>query len=70
MKRFCRLTLAFSKKLDNLKAAVAMHIANYNFCWRIRENGNSGKLRPTPAMQAGIVESLWTFEDLFNVVMG
>jgi hypothetical protein len=46
-----------------------MHIANYNFCWRMRENGNSGKLRPTPAMQAGIVESLWTFEDLFNVVM-
>ena len=36
----------------------------------MRENGNSGKLRPTPAMQAGIVESHGTFGDLFNVVMG
>ena len=70
VKRFCRLTLAFSKKLRNLKAAVAMHIANYNFCWRPRQNGNSGKLRPTPAMMAGVVDTLWKFDDLYNTVMG
>jgi len=69
VKRFCRLTLAFSKKLDNLKAAVAMHIANYNYCWRPRENGKSGKLRPTPAMMAGVVGSLWSFDDLYEHVM-
>lgn len=69
VKRFCRLTLAFSKKLRNLEAAVAMHIANYNFCWQARENGKSGKRRLPPAMQAGIVDTLWSFEDLYNAVM-
>jgi IS1 family transposase len=68
VKRFCRLTLAFSKKLENLEAAVAMHIANYNFCWRPRENGKSGRKRPTPVMAAGVVNRLWSFEDLFEAV--
>ncbi len=70
MKRFTRLTLAFSKKLRNLKAAVAMHIAHYDFCWRPRENGNSGRKRLTPAMQAGIIDRLWKIEDLYDAVMG
>ena len=70
VKRFARLTLAFSKKLENLKAATAIHIANYNWCWRPRENGNSGRFRPTPAMMAGIVDQLWKFEDLYNEVTG
>ena len=69
VKRFCRLTLAFSKKYENLVAAVAMHIARYNYCWRPRENGKSGRKRLTPAMQAGVVDQLWTFEDLFDAVM-
>ena len=56
VKRFCRLTLAFSKKLANLEAAVALYIAYYNWCWRSRENDgpNSGRFRLTPAMQAGL----------------
>lgn len=70
VKRFCRLTLAFSKKLQNLEAAVAMHIANYNFCWRPRENNNSGKLRPTPAMMAHVTDRLWKFSDLYDEVIG
>ena len=70
VKRFCRLTLAFSKKYENLVAAVAMHIARYNYCWRPRENGKSGRKRLTPAMQAGVVDQLWAFEDLFDAVMG
>jgi IS1 family transposase len=38
VKRFGRLTLAVSKKLENLKAAIAMHIAYYSFCWGSRKN--------------------------------
>ena len=68
MKRFTRLALGFSKKLENLKAATALHIAHYNFCWRLREKGSSGMLRPTPAMEAGIVNELWKIEDLFEHV--
>ncbi|MDZ4687099.1 MAG: hypothetical protein SH850_18640 [Planctomycetaceae bacterium] len=70
-KRFCRLTLAFSKKLTNLEAAVAMHIANYNFCWRSRENDGqrTGRYRLTPAMQAGVVDTLWSFADLYDAAM-
>jgi len=75
VKRFCRLTLAFSKKLANLEAAVAMHVANYNFCWQSahldpKTKKATGKRLPTAAMQAGIVDSLWTFSDLYDTVMG
>jgi hypothetical protein len=66
---FTRLSLGFSKKLDNLKAAVALHVAYYNFCLRIRLPGKSGKLRPTPAMVAGLTDTLWSLEDLFDAVM-
>ena len=48
LRRFTRLSLGFSKKLENLEAAVAMFVSYYNFCWRMRENGKSGKLRATP----------------------
>ena len=68
MKRFTRLTYAFSKKLENLAAAVALHVAYFNFCWRMREN-EGGRLRVTPAMQAGVVNQLWNIEDLYNAVM-
>lgn len=44
MRRFTRLTNAFSKKLDNLKLALAIHFAYYNFC-RVHST-----LRVTPAM--------------------
>lgn len=68
VKRFTRLTLAFSKRLRNLKAAVAMHLAYYDFCWRPRENEGGGK-RLTPAMAAGVTDRLWKFEDLYDTVM-
>ena len=58
MRRFTRLTNAFSKKLANLKAAVALHFAWYNF---VRLHGS---LVMTPAMQAGIVGELWTIDQL------
>lgn len=60
MRRFTRLTNAFSKKLENLKAAVALHFAHYNFV-RIHSS-----LKITPAMAGGITNHLWTIKDLID----
>ncbi len=68
MKRFTRLSLGFSKKLDNLAAAVAIHVAHFNYCWRPREN-KGGRHRLTPAMQAGLVGQLWDIERLYDEVL-
>ncbi len=70
MKRFTRLNLGFSKKLENHDADCAMFIAYYNFCWRMRLPGKSGRCRVPTAMAAGVIDSLWSFEDLFDRVMG
>jgi IS1 family transposase len=69
MKRFTRLSLGFSKKLENLEAACAMFLAYYNFCWRTRLP-DEGRLRLPAAMAAGVVDRLMSFEDLFDAVMG
>jgi IS1 family transposase len=61
-KRFTRLTYAFSKKLENLAAAIAIHVAVYNFC-RIHRT-----LSCTPAMAAGVIGELWSMDDLFDAV--
>jgi IS1 family transposase len=58
MRRFTRLTNAFSKKLENLKAACALHFAHYNFC-RIHSS-----LRVTPAMEAGLTDHVWELREL------
>ena len=60
MRRFTRLTNAFSKKLENLEAAVALHFAHYNFT-RLHKT-----LRCTPAMAAGVSDRLWSLEDLVD----
>ncbi|HWZ42184.1 MAG TPA: IS1 family transposase [Candidatus Saccharimonadales bacterium] len=60
MRRFTRLTNAFSKKLDNLKAACALHFAYYNFC-RVHRT-----LRVTPAMEAGITDHVWSIAELIG----
>jgi len=57
-RRLTRLTNAFSKKLDNFKAAMALHFAYYNFC-KIH-----GAIRCTPAMEAGIEPSQWSVAEL------
>jgi hypothetical protein len=59
-KRLTRLTYAYSKKWDNLKAALALHFAHYNFC-RVH-----GSLRITPAMAAGITDHVWELAELFK----
>lgn len=60
MRRFTRLTNAFSKSLRHLEAALALHFFHYNFM-RIHQS-----LRVTPAMEAKISRTLWTWEMLLN----
>jgi len=60
MRRFTRLTNAFSKKLTNLKAACALHFAHYNFC-RVHSS-----LRVTPAMAAGVTNEIWPLQSLIG----
>jgi len=56
MRRFTRLTNAFSKKLENLSHAVALHFMHYKFA-RIHQT-----LRVTPAMEAGVTGHLWSLD--------
>jgi len=60
MRRLTRLTYAFSKKLENFKAAVGLHFGYYNFVKPHRT------LRMTPAMAAGIERDFWTVEKLIE----
>ncbi|MHC4105820.1 MAG: IS1 family transposase [Planctomycetota bacterium] len=62
MRRFTRLTNGFSKKVENLHWAVALHFMYYNFC-RIH-----GSLGVTPAMEIGISDHLWELEDIVELL--
>jgi len=62
MRRFTRLTNAFSKKVENHAYAVALYTMHYNFC-RIHKS-----LRVTPAMEAGITDHVWTIEEMLDKV--
>ena len=58
MRRFTRLTNAFSKKVENHMHAISLHYMHYNFC-RIHQT-----LRVTPAMAAGVSDRVWSVEDI------
>ena len=62
MRRFTRLTNAYSKKLANHEAAIALHYMHYNFC-RIHQT-----LRVTPAMEAGMSDHVWSIEELVGLL--
>ena len=62
MRRFTRLTNAFSKKVENHAYAVALHYMYYDF---VRLHG---KVRVTPAMQAGLTDRLWEVADIVALV--
>jgi len=62
MRRFTRLTNAFSKKLENHAAAVALYFAWYNF-GRVHQT-----LKTTPAMAAGVANHIWTVEELISLL--
>jgi hypothetical protein len=62
MRRFTRLTNAFSKKVENHQYAVALHFMYYNFA-RVHQT-----LRVSPAMAAGVTDRLWSVEDIVALV--
>lgn len=62
MRRFTRLTNAFSKKINNLRHAVALHFMYYNF---VRQHQT---LRVSPAMAAGVTGHLWELEDIVKLI--
>lgn len=62
LRRYTRLTNAFSKKLENHCHALALYFVHYNFM-RIHKT-----LRVTPAMAAGITDRVWSWEDIIAIV--
>lgn len=62
MRRFTRLTNAFSKKIDNHAAAISLYFMYYNFC-RIHQT-----LRVTPAMEAKLTDHVWSIEELVELI--
>jgi transposase-like protein/IS1 family transposase len=60
IRRMTRLCVGFSRKLENLRAAVALYFAHYNFC-RVH-----GTLKTTPAIAAGVTDRVWTIEELLR----
>jgi len=62
MRRFTRLTNAFSKKVENHECAVSLHFMYYNFV-RVHQT-----LKVTPAMESGLTDRLWDISDLVNLI--
>jgi IS1 family transposase len=62
MRRFTRLTNAFSKKIENHIASIAIHYMHYNFC-RVHQT-----LRVTPAMETGIADHVWTIAEMLSIL--
>lgn len=63
MRRFTRLTNAFSKKVENLIAAVAIHYMHYNFCRQ-----HMSLYGRTPAQAAGVTTRRWTVQDVVSLL--
>jgi len=62
MRRFTRLTNGFSKKVENLEAAIALYFMYYNF-GRVHQT-----LRVTAAMEAGIADHVWNIDDIVKLM--
>lgn len=62
MRRFTRLTNAFSKKIDNHRHAVSLYFMYYNSC-RVHQT-----LRVTPAMEAGLAGHVWSLDELVGLL--
>lgn len=62
MRRFTRLTNAFSKKIENHEHAIALHFMHYNFCRKHQT------LKTTPAVAAGISGHVWTIEEIVSLL--
>jgi IS1 family transposase len=69
MRRFTRLTNAFSKKIENHISAISLHFMHYNFCRSHMTLSKENKGYPTtPAMAAGVADHVWTVEELVNLL--
>lgn len=62
MRRFTRLTNAFSKKVENLVHPVSLHFMYYNFVW-VHQS-----LMVTPAMEAGVTDLVWDLDDIVDLL--
>ena len=62
MRRFTRLTNAFSKKVENHAAAISLHFMHYNFC-RVHKT-----LGTTPAVAAGLIDHVWKIDEMIAVL--
>ncbi len=62
MRRFTRFANAFSKKVENLACAVAIHFIYYNFC-RTHQT-----LKVTPAMEAGVTDHVWDIDKMLDLL--
>lgn len=71
MRRFTRLTNAFSKKKENHLYAVALHTTFYNYCRPHQTlTRDRGGIKTTPAMAAGLTDRVWGIEDILNLLQG
>ena len=62
MRRFTRLTNAFSKKVENLAAAVSVYFMHYNFC-RVHQT-----LKTSPAVAAGVADHVWSLDEMIALL--
>jgi IS1 family transposase len=72
MRRFTRLTNAFSKKVENLTHAVSLHYMHYNFA-RVHSaltitDENGKRIKRTPAMAAGVTDHVWTLREIAGLL--
>jgi hypothetical protein len=72
MRRFTRLTNAFSKKVENLAHAVSLHYMHYNFC-RVHQSltitrPDAKRIKRTPAMAAGVATHAWSIYELVGLL--
>ena len=63
IRRFTRLTNAFSKKVANHEASISLHFMYYNF---VKQHKSLNKL--TPAMAAGVTDKLWEMTDVVAMI--
>lgn len=68
MRRYTRLTNAFSKKIENLECAVALHFMHYNFCRPHKTLNKERNLGITPAMAAGVTDHQWSVEEIIKQI--
>lgn len=68
MRRFTRLTNAFSKKIEFQEYAIALHYIHYNFCRIHKSLTPKNSIGVTPAMATGLTNRIWTIEDIVRLI--